>query len=207
MLDLRGRLAVVVGAGAVGLRKAEGLLDAAARVRVIDPAAPQPSPNLAAVEFVREPYRPDLLTGAALVFACTDDRAVNSRVYADAHTIGVPVNVVDWPAECDFYAPAVVADGEVVLAIGTGGSAPGMAAWLKRRLAAAMPPRAGEFAAAIDELRAGLKEALGDSERRMAVMRLLVSDETYEAFLSGGPEAVRRRLAELIASARCGDAP
>jgi siroheme synthase-like protein len=205
MLDLHGRLGVVVGAGKVGVRKAAGLLEAGARVRIIDDRAGELPPELAGAELVRERYGAQLLAGAALVFACTDDRAVNSRVYADARAAGVPVNVVDWPAECDFHAPAVVADGDIVVAIGTGGSAPGLAAWLKGRIAGAMPPRAGEFAAAIEGLRQGLKQTVPDTQRRMEIMRAMVCDDSYQEFLAAGLEALRRRLAAL--SARCGDAP
>ena len=42
-LDLTDRLATVIGGGAVGCRKAQGLLDAGARVRLVtkdEPAAP-----------------------------------------------------------------------------------------------------------------------------------------------------------------------
>lgn len=203
MLDLHGRLAVVVGAGKVGLRKAAGLRRAGAAVRVVaDRAAAEAVPD--GVEVVVAPYRPELLDGAFLVFACTDDRAANSAVRRDARQRGALVNVVDCPEECDFYAPAVLADGEVVLAVGTGGAAPALAAWLKRRLAEAVPRDVGAFAAALEDARQRLRQAVADAPRRMEIMRALVCGETYEAFLLGGPPAVRRRLDRLIS--RSGDA-
>lgn len=198
MLDLRDKLAVVIGAGPVGLRKVAGLREVGARVLLVArhisaDAVPE------GVEIRTEPYRPEMLTGAAIVFACTDQPELNTSIAADAHRIGALVNVADVPTECDFYAASVMRDGDVVIAIGSGGSSPGLAAWLRRRLAKHLPQRIGEFAAALDSLRGEVRSAMpDDSQGRMNVMKLLVSDETYAEFLSGGSQAVRDKLNRLL---------
>ena len=79
-LDLRDRRVVVVGGGAVGSRRARGLLEADAAVVVIDP---DPSDLPDGVDVVRRPFTPDDVVDAALVIACTDDPSVNAAV-ADA---------------------------------------------------------------------------------------------------------------------------
>jgi len=198
MLDLRDRLAVVVGAGPVGLRKVEGLLAAEARVMLIDSQPPdQAVPE--AVDVRSESYRPDMLDGAAVVFACTDHPELNSRIAADARAAGALVNVADVPNECDFYAASVVRRGDVVLAIGTGGTSPGMAAWLRKHLSGHLPDRIDAFAETLESLRADVRIALpDDSKRRMSVMKRLVCDEVYDAFLTGGPQTVRDRLRQLL---------
>ncbi len=201
MLDLRGKLAVVVGAGPVGLRKVGGLREVGARVLLVArhvsaDALPE------GVDIRPEPYRPELLAGAAIVFACTDQPKLNTTIAADAHRVGALVNVADVPSECDFYAASVLRDGDVLLAIGSGGSSPGLAAWLRRRLATHLPQHIGEFAAVLDSLRADVRAAIpNDSHGRMKVMKLLVTDETYEEFLSGGPQVVRDKLHRLLPDA------
>ena len=202
MLLVRDRLCVVVGAGEVGLRKARSLRLAGARVRLVDPAAPDEAAELEGVEVVRRPYEAGLLHGARLVFACTDDRAVNSRVFADARAAGALVNVADMPEECDFYAPAVVADGDVTIAIGTGGAAPGLAGMLRSFLAEHLPPRIGEFAAALQELRLLIHATAPDAKLRMRVLKELAGQEGYEAFLKGGPGELRRLAEEKLARAK-----
>jgi siroheme synthase-like protein len=196
MLDLRGRPAVVVGAGAVGVRKAHALLLAGAKVRIIDPQINE-ADDLSGMEVLRRPYASDLLGEARFVFACTDDAALNTRIARDARAGGALVNVADTPAECDFYLPAAIWDGDVVVAIGSGGSAPAMSAWLKRRIAAGLPQRLGDFAAAIEQLRSELRADVRDGPRRMDIMKRLVCDRAYEEFLRGGVEALRAELRRL----------
>ena len=93
-LDLRGRTVLVVGLGAVGRRKAEGLRDSGARVVAVDPK-PVGAPE--GVEVRAEAYRAGHLSGVALaVAAATPD--VNRRVVADAKAAGVWVNSSSEPA-------------------------------------------------------------------------------------------------------------
>ena len=197
MLDLHGRLAVVVGAGPVGLRKVRSLQYAEARIRLVSPEI-DPNADLTGVDANRRPYGKDVLEGAFLVFACTDDRELNGRIADDAREIGALVNVVDAPKDCDFYLPATLHDDDVVVAIGTGGAAPAVARWLKRRVGEHLPKRVGQFSAALDEIRTELKDSVADSPRRMRIMKQLASDETHEHFLRGGPAALRAELSDLM---------
>ena len=66
-LDLSGRTALVVGLGAVGRRKAAGLLAAGARVVGVDPSPAVVVPPR--IEVRAEPYRAAHLDGASLAFA------------------------------------------------------------------------------------------------------------------------------------------
>ncbi len=197
MLRLGGRPVVVVGAGSVGLRKADALRRAGAQVRLVAPRL-DPEADTGGLEVVREPYRPALLDGAVLVFAATDDAELNRRIADDARRIGAWVNVADTPEECDFYLSSVLHEGEVVVAVGTGGAAPALSAWLRRHLADRLPERLGEYAAALERIRSELKASLPDTARRMDVMRRLVTDETHRDFLARGPAALRAKLAELL---------
>jgi len=132
---------VVVGGGEVAARKVEGLLAAGANVTVISPQlAPALEEFLAQgrITALRRPYRPGNLAGARLVIAATDDPQVNQAVGREARERGCPVNVVDDPAHCTVYIPAVVRRGPVTLAIGTGGASPVLAARLRREIAAVM---------------------------------------------------------------------
>src|ERR1700710_283835 len=70
MLDLSGRLVVIIGGGSVAARKVKGLLAAGpVQLRVV---APQISDEIAGpIERVLETYAAQHLDGAGLVFAAT----------------------------------------------------------------------------------------------------------------------------------------
>jgi precorrin-2 dehydrogenase/sirohydrochlorin ferrochelatase len=195
MLDMRGRRALVVGAGGVGLRKARGLRDAGAAVTLVSPVVSDDA-DLEGIDVLREGYRADhmALEGLTLVFACTDDRELNARIAHDARHVGALVNAVDQPPDCDFYAPAVIRDGEVVVAIGTGGSSPALAGSLRRRLTRALPERIGAFAEAVGRLRRRILDGTLPPQRREVLLKRLAGDEAYEVFIEGGDKALERRV-------------
>jgi len=196
MLDLRGRRAVVVGGGPVGLRKVRSLVDAGANVTLVAKALADDE-DLRGVAVIRQGYRPEMLAGAFLVFACTDERDANARIAADARKAGALCNAADQPDDCDFFLPACIRDGDVVLAIGTGGRCPALAAMLKRKLQTAVPPDLGCFAELLGDLRGKLQAAVPSPQRRGRIMKELVCEKTFEAFRTQGPEAVRKLLAKL----------
>lgn len=139
MLDLAGRRAVVVGGGRVGQRKVVGLLEAGASVTVVSPEACDRVRDLAGrgrVTWHRRPYAAGDLAGAVLAFAAADRREVNATVLADARAAGIPCNVADDPAACDFHVPSVVRRGDLLLAVSTGGASPVVARKIREALEA-----------------------------------------------------------------------
>ena len=103
-VDLTGKAAVVVGGGAIGLRRAAVLQRFGARVTVIAPEIREKPEGIAGL---LRSYQSGDLTGAFLAVAATNDRAVNHAVYEEARDRGILVNVCDCPDECDFYFPAI----------------------------------------------------------------------------------------------------
>ena len=103
-VDLAGKAAVVVGGGAIGLRRAAVLQRFGARVTVIAPEIREKPEGIAGL---LRSYRPGDLAGAFLAVAAANDRAVNHAVYEEARDRGILVNVCDCPDECDFYFPAI----------------------------------------------------------------------------------------------------
>jgi precorrin-2 dehydrogenase/sirohydrochlorin ferrochelatase len=67
------------------------------------------------------------------------------------------VNSADDPTNCSFTLPAVVRQGPITVAVGTGGTSPALASWLRRRFEAELGPEyvtlAELLAAARDRLR------------------------------------------------------
>src|SRR5438067_12472806 len=113
-LDLRGRECLVVGGGEVGLRKAEALMAAGARVTVVSPEAVPALSEMAAAGRIRwqaREYRHGDAGNFFLVVAATDDPGVQRAAYADAEAAGHLCNVVDVPELCSFIVPALLQRG------------------------------------------------------------------------------------------------
>lgn len=118
-VDLSGKKAVVVGGGAVGLRRARALWEFGAAVTVIAPSLGALPEGAARLE---RRYQAGDLAGAFLAVAATDDRAVNHAVWEEARSGGVLVNVCDCPEECDFFFPALCRAGNLSAGVAGDGS-------------------------------------------------------------------------------------
>jgi siroheme synthase-like protein len=138
-LEVAGRRCVVFGAGPVAQSRTAALLDAGAVVTVI-----------------ARPHEDGDLAGAFLAVAATGDAAETARIFAEAERDGVLLNAVDDPARCHFAVPAVLRRGDVVVAVSTGGRAPGYAGRLRDELARIVGAEHGTLL----DLIAGVREEL-----------------------------------------------
>ncbi|HET8605456.1 MAG TPA: bifunctional precorrin-2 dehydrogenase/sirohydrochlorin ferrochelatase [Gaiellaceae bacterium] len=172
-LDLRGRRCLVVGGGRVALEKTRGLLAAGAAVAVV---APEVVPELRSlpVELVERPFADGDVAGRMLVVSTTGDDAVAARVAAAAERAGVFCNAADVPALCSFILPAVHREGQILVAVSTGGASPALAQWLRARIAELVRPEHAQLAERLAALRPWAKRNLPSYEERRDYFRGLV---------------------------------
>lgn len=158
---------VLAGAGERAARRFDGLYAAGARVRVFSPGRDEVLARAAGTRLTpRLPEAADI-AGARLMLVAGLDDEVSARIAVLARAAGVPVNVEDRPALCDFHIPAVVRRGDLLLTVSTGGTAPGLAARLRRRLEALFGPEWGERLASLSQARASWRAEGAD----MATLR------------------------------------
>jgi precorrin-2 dehydrogenase/sirohydrochlorin ferrochelatase len=149
-LDLNGRTCLVVGGGAVALRKVRGLLAVGADVRVIARDAVE-MPAGARVHL--RGFEDGDIDGNTFVVAATADRELNARIARLARERGVWVNVADDPAAGDVILPAVARRGALQIAVSTGGASPALARRLRERLEDEFGPEYGDLVALLARLR------------------------------------------------------
>ncbi|MBI2887602.1 MAG: bifunctional precorrin-2 dehydrogenase/sirohydrochlorin ferrochelatase [Chloroflexi bacterium] len=185
-LDLAGKKAVVVGGGQVAERKALALLACGAQVTVVSPVL---SPRLAvlaqrgAVTALRRAYQQGDVTGAFLVVASTDDRAVNQQASRDARAAGALVNTVDSAQESDFIVPSVVERGDLTVAISTNSRSPALARRLREELERYLTPDYGDLLRVAHQV-----------EEELALRGVQCSPEAWQEHLGREfRELVRRR--------------
>ena len=200
-LDLRERRCVVIGGGAVAERKVESLIEYGAAVRVVSPAITPALERLASeglIERIDSEYREDHLEGAVLVIGATDDRDVNSRISSDARNRGLLVNIVDDPELCNFFVPASVRHGDLIISVSTSGKSPAMARRLREEIEACYGPEYGLLADLLGSLRDEVKAAYSDpAERTRAYVRILDSD-ALSLLAEGKPDEALERARKCI---------
>jgi precorrin-2 dehydrogenase / sirohydrochlorin ferrochelatase len=192
LVDVDGRMVVVVGGGHVAERRARELLAAGGVVRVVSPEVGTGLAELAAkgeLTVEPRPYRQGDLGGAALAVAATDDPAVNRRVAADGRDAGVLVKRADAPEAGGFSVPAVLRRGDLTVAVATAGRAPGLAGAVRRRLEGDFGP---EWADLVDLLAADRASLPGAADE--AAWRELLAPEVLDSVRRGEKAAVRERI-------------
>ena len=203
-LELTGRRVVIVGGGAVAARKAETLLKAGARLVIVAEHIDETLRGLCKgtnAEFIESKYSKDYLAAATLVIAATDNEQLNSQIYKDCQQLEILCNVVDSPALCDFYVPAVVKRGDLQIAVGTEGKSPAFAGHIRKKLEKIFTEKHGEFLDEIEHLREHIIKSVPDAIQRKALLGELVDDESFDYFVKNGPDAWRQKTRDMIKGA------
>ena len=144
-LALDGKRAVVAGDGPAVAWKAE-LLSAAGADVVVFAKCPceelhalAAQPPRGAIMLQHRAWQAEDFCGAAVAVAGFDDDRDAQRFAEAASAAGVPVNVIDKPAHCDFSFGAIVNRSPLVIGISTDGAAPVFAQAIRGRLEAMIP--------------------------------------------------------------------
>jgi len=135
-----------------------------------------------------------LLDGMVLVFAATDDAAVNRQVYEAAKARGIPVNVVDHPELCTFIMPSIIDRSPVVAAVSTSGASPVLARVIRARLETLIPNGYGRLAGLVQEFRDAVKRRFTHPAQRRRFWEEVLDGPIAEQVYSGQETAARNAL-------------
>jgi precorrin-2 dehydrogenase/sirohydrochlorin ferrochelatase len=192
-LDLAERLAVVIGGGPVGRRKASAVLAAGGRVRLIC-LEPRPAEmSDPCLDWRCKAYTRDHLDGASLVFAAGPVE-LNAQVVADARARNIWVNAASEPKRGDFVVPAVVRRGDFVLAISSGGAAPLLTQIVRERLEVEFDAAFGSWVSLLAELRPKVMERIDDVKERRRILTSLCQWQWLERLRVEDVDIVRTAM-------------
>lgn len=181
---LAGRKVVIAGSGEPAEAKARLFEGSPATVVRLD--AP-------------EAFSPEAYADAVLVFVGGADEAFIEAAVAAARAAGALLNVVDRPALCDFNTPAIIDRGQVVVAIGTGGSAPVLATLLRNDVESQVPEGMGRVAALLARLQDEVRKALPVLHERRAFLRAAARGPAARAAMAGDMAHAEALLREALA--------
>jgi precorrin-2 dehydrogenase/sirohydrochlorin ferrochelatase len=201
LTNLQSTRCVVVGGGQVAERKVESLLECGAQVVVVSPTITERLQGWAAegrLVHTARTFEAGDVDGALLVFAATNRREVNAAVAWAGREARALVNVADDPLAGDFHTAAAVRQGDLLLAVSTGGASPAVAALVRRKLLTMFGP---EYAALLELLGALRPRVLHEvpPRERSRIWHSLATDEVLGWLRTGTGQRARAYAEELIA--------
>lgn len=183
MLNIKGRKCVVIGGGKVALRKAQKLSECGGSVTVI---SPEFTDGFSEFNTIQKEYERTDLSGAFLVTAATDDKALNRQITADAREMKILAYAVDDAEASDFILPASKTVGDITVAASTNGKYP----FLAKRLRDEISENIEFYNSILPYLAEKRNELLSsDADNKIELLKQLVSDETIEQAMKKYNEA------------------
>jgi precorrin-2 dehydrogenase/sirohydrochlorin ferrochelatase len=201
-LDLRGRLAVVVGEGSVAERKARSLLRCGADVAVITEDPPlalveAESNGLLTIE--RRPFTRGDLMGASVVLCVHEDDEVRRAVYADAEEHGCLVSVAGAPDMSNVSIPTVMRRGPLQIAISTSGAAPVLAKRIRADLRDVYGEEWAAYVTLLGELRVLLAERVPAGEKvHRGILEAVADSDVLDRIRAGQATSAEALLDEFV---------
>jgi len=202
--QVAGRRVVVVGGGDA----------AAARLRLVGQTTAHPvlvskqinAQTMAAIDqvgadWISHRLTQEVLAGAVLIFAASDDPLENKAAADAARAVGIAVNVMDVPEQCDFFVPAIVNRAPVAIAISSGGAGPVLTQMLRGRIEALLSPHLGGLARLAGSLRAQVTNQITSMAARRLYWRAFFSGSVARAVESGHVLLARREAGQLLLNA------
>ncbi|HEY3999071.1 MAG TPA: bifunctional precorrin-2 dehydrogenase/sirohydrochlorin ferrochelatase [Candidatus Xenobia bacterium] len=180
MLDIRGRTALVVGAGKLARDKAAALSKAGALVQIW---AGKPD-----IGTVQEAY---------IVVAATEEQELIDwlKMIVRPHQL---FNVVDRPEDSKFICPSVVRRASLTVSVATDGTCPAMARLVRQRLEDFLGPEWDEFMALAVDARQKLRQAGVAPARRAAFFDSMVASEVLSHLQAGRQVEAENAVEELL---------
>jgi len=167
-MDVEAQPVLVVGGGTIALRKVQTLLDHGANVHIVSPKLVPELKELindTTCRWSEKEYTTEDIQEAILVFSCTEKEEVNARVSLDAKTHYRPVNVVDDPEKCSFIVPSIMEQGDLKIAVSTGGSSPIVARQVRAELQTYYGKEMAEYLSLLKAWRKKAKSGLVPEKR------------------------------------------
>lgn len=180
-VDLQEKKIVIIGGGKVAAGKAERLLAFTSNILVVAKET-----EIDGVEVIRRAYTKEDLLRGDIIIAATGDPDTDKSIADEAKRLGKAVNVASDPDMGDFYMPAVIKRGDVVIGVSTDGTSPAFARFLKEEIESCLPEYTELISLEMTRLRDALRSRVTDQEGRKkiyekALQELLKEEELTEA--------------------------
>lgn len=194
---VRGKRIIIVGGDDEALNKVRLVSKTTALIEIFAEHVEADFSGFPVTVFARAVSAADI-AGAALVFVA-EDSAAAEIAKAEARRLRIPLNVVDVPAECDFYTPSIVERAPLTVAISSEGDAPVLARLVRAQIEALLAPGLGKVARLAGSLRHRVESLIHEGASRRRYYEALVASPAVERAVSASPVAGIAAAEQLLA--------
>lgn len=202
-LNIKRRLCLLVGGGAVAARKAALLIECGAELVVVAPTLGheiQTWWQAGKLKWRNGLFNVSDLDGIVLVVAATNDAIVNREIATLAQQRNLLVNVVDDPVNCNFTLPSIIDRSPLIAAVSTGGASPVLARLLRARLETLIPATYGQLAKLAAHFRERVKAHFPHPPDRRRFWEKILSGPIAEMIFAGQEHAAHTALENALSA-------
>ncbi len=200
-LDMKTGPVLLVGAGDLARAKLRLLAAAGARIRYFATDGHHDVSGLTADDAARiELAQGDPLTidlNGVIAILCAGAGDIGVAMSARAKAVGLPINVMDDLAHSTFIFPAIVDRGDVVVAVGTGGTSPVVARRVREQIEAVLPARIGDLAGFIGRWRKAINSRIPEFALRRRFWERVVDGPIGALVLAGRKDEAEAALNDI----------
>lgn len=200
-LNVVNQQCLVVGAGSVGTRKVNSLLQCGAVITVVSLEATEQICRLSKKDNITlhlRPYRSSDIENVFLVFGATNNESLNKKIFEDASRLGKLCNISDRPELCNFILPSVIRQGDLIIAISTSGRSPAYSRHLRMQLEPQFGPEYAFFLSLMGGVRKKLLEQKHDPEAHKPLFEQLIAEGLLERIRNCDKNMVNELLTSVL---------
>ncbi|NDV24507.1 bifunctional precorrin-2 dehydrogenase/sirohydrochlorin ferrochelatase [Desulfovibrio sp. JC022] len=202
-LKVKNRNCLLVGAGAVGVRKLKSILECNPKqVTVLDTAEPGDEmleiSHDQRVIFEQRPFEDEDLNDVFIAFACTSNAEVNRRMADLCAEKNILCNIADFPEGSNFIVPSVIRQGDLTLAVSSGGCTPAFTKKIRRELQGIFGPHYAAFITLMGRIRPQVLDLGKETSQNTALFRQLVASPILDELEAGNMVRVEEILAQTL---------
>ena len=179
-------------------RKVCSLKEAGAEVVVVSPETCPEIADKKDIALIKKDYDENILDGALLVIAATDNEAVNKKVSLDARKRNIIVNVVDHPELCSFIVPSTINRGDLCISISTGGASPAFAKSVREELEVFFGSEYEEYLNLLTKMRSIAMSDIKNSAKRRKVLQRMAEKDILDIMKNKGVTEAEARMREIM---------
>ncbi|MEO1140864.1 MAG: siroheme synthase CysG, partial [Pseudomonadota bacterium] len=200
---LEGRKVILAGGSDAAAWKADLLAASGAMVHVFATELDEEFGDLLkgprAKSFVlhSRPWSLDCFDGASIAIADAESDGEAQAFYCAAKAAGVPVNVIDKPAYCEFQFGSIVNRSPAIVSISTNGAAPIFGQAIRQRIETLLQPALKDWASFAQKIRQGINEQLAPGKERRSFWERFNSIAFTQPFNDKNSDKVLQASAEI----------